>query len=520
MANLADLIQHQAAYVYESEKWLADILNFNCIGWQSDACKEYDKVGHSAWSTGTGVGKTALLARLALHFLMTRSFPVIPIIAPTQKQLHNALWAEIIRAIRQSPILQSALDWTQDRVFLKGYKENWFATAITARPPKTSDVNTVESVQGIHTENVLVLVDEASGVPDQVMGAIDGLISTPSARSILASNPTRNTGYFYKVVTSPDLHGLWAVRFVDAERIDAPFIDKSYIERLKVIYGAESDYFRMRVKGLPPRTEFNALISPEQIYEAHKRILPRTGHKFLSTDVARFGADDSVYYLRDGNVIVERIAINGMDVTQVGDIGLQFFSVHDIEEWRIDSVGIGAGVVDYARRELGSKRSRVRAVHVGEDANNKEEFFNKRAEIMWNLRTSIDSLSIPIETPLLDEELVQIRYGWDNRDKRIKLESKDTTKSALGRSPDDADSLGINCANLKTPNAIASVDFFKVGATNPLGLSPEKLIQELHTNKKAVRPNISLRTFAERNNDIGINRFRQFKEDHSNFYVS
>jgi phage terminase large subunit len=516
MSDISDLVRVQAEYAFESEKYLNDILGFKCVKWQSEACHDYDTHGKCAWSTGSGVGKTALLARLCLHFLHTRPYPIVPCTAPTQRQLYNVLWAEISRAIHTSPILTSLFEWTQERIYLKGHKEDWFAVAITSAPPKPG-VTTTESLQGYHAENILFLLDEVSGIADQVLGAADGAMSTPSARAIMASNPTRNTGYFYRATTDPRLADLWAIKYVDAEQIEASYIDKTYIQRLKVIYGEESDYFRMRVRGLPPRTEFNALVSPEQIFEAHKRILPRSGHKFLSCDPARYGDDDTVFYVRDGNVIIERICVHGLDTMQVASAGLQLYKVHDPEEIRVDTIGIGSGVYDKMRLDLGVHKNRMKAVHVGEDANDKQAFFNKRAEIAWQIRTNIDNLSIPILTPALDEELTALRYGWDSKDKRIKLEPKDETKKILGRSPNDADSLCLNTADLKTPTSIANVEFFKMGMTNPDSLSPAKLAAEIAESGKTVRSGVVLAAFTKRTSTIGANRFREFKTDFSHF---
>lgn len=512
MSDITDLVKIQSEYAFHSEKYLRDILNFRCVNWQSEACHDYDTKGHCAWSTGSGVGKTALLARLVLHFLHTRPYPIVPCSAPTQRQLYNVLWAEISRAMHKSTILMNLFDWTQERIFLRGHKEDWFAVAITSAPPKPG-ATTTESLQGYHAEHILFVLDEVSGIADQVLGAADGAMSTPSARAIMASNPTRNTGYFYRATNDERLAGLWAVKFVDAEKVDADYIDKTYIQRLKIIYGADSDYFRMRVRGLPPRTEFNALVSPEQIFAAHQRVLSRSGHKFLSCDPARYGDDDSVWYVRDGNVIFERLSVHGLDTMQVAGVGMQFVRQHDPEEIRIDIIGIGSGVHDKMKLEIGAKKNRLKGIHVGENANSPEEFFNKRAEIAWQVRTQIDNVSIPIETPLLDEELVQLRYGWDSKDKRIKLEPKDETKKSLGRSPNDADSFCLNCANIKTPNAIVDVKYFQVGQTNPLSLSPEALAAELQKEGKNVRSGIALKDFVVSGRNIGVNRYRDFKSD-------
>jgi len=512
-SDLSELIRTQSTYAFNSEKFLFDVLKFKCVNWQSQACYDYDTKGKCAWSTGSGAGKTALLARLALHFLYTRPYAIIPCTAPTKKQLYNVLWAEIGRAMSESPIIQSLFEWQQERIFFKSQKDKWFAVAITSTPPKPGAMTT-ESLQGYHAENILFIVDECSGISDQVMGAADGAMSTPSSRAILASNPTRNTGYFHRAMTNDVLKDLWSRIFVDVEKIDALYIDKTSIERLKLIYGENSDYFRMRVRGLPPRAEFNALVSPEQIFEAHRRIIERSGQIYCGCDPARYGDDDTVIYIRDGNVIIERACIHGQSTVQVVDTLIALENTYNFQEIRIDIIGIGSGVHDDLKRRLKEKSYKVRGVGVGEEANDKNTFFNKRAEIVWQVRTIIDSLSIPIETPLLDEELSVIHYGWDSKDKRIKIEPKDETKRTLKRSPNDADALCLVCANLLTSTGIVTSEYFKIGSTNPHDENLINVVNNIKNDGERPRAALDLATFlGNKSGKVGSKRYSEFYSD-------
>jgi hypothetical protein len=512
--DLSELIRTQSAYAFNSEKFLFDVLKFKCVKWQSQACHDYDTKGKCAWSTGSGAGKTAILARLMLHFLYTRPFSIIPCTAPTKKQLYNVLWAEAGRAMSSSSIINSLFEWQQERIYFKTHKDKWFAAAITSTPPKPGAITT-ESLQGYHAENLLFIVDEASGISDQVMGAADGAMSTPSAKAILASNPTRNVGYFHRAMTMDALKDLWARIFVDVEEIDAEYIDKVSINRLKLIYGKNSDYFRMRVRGLAPRSEFNALVSPEQVYAAHKRIVPRSGQLYCGCDPARYGDDDTVIYVRDGNVIIERICVHGMSTVQVADALFALEEVYNFQEIRIDIIGIGSGVHDDLKRRLKEKAHKVKGVGVGEDANDKNTFFNKRAEIVWQIRHIIDSLSIIIDTPLLDEELSVIHYGWDSKDKRIKIEPKDETKKNIKRSPNDADALCLVCADLKTATGIVTSEYFKIGSSN---INNEnnmiEVVNNMKNEGKVPRAALDLATFlGNKSGKVGARRYNEFSSD-------
>lgn len=514
--DMHKLIQQQAQYAFHSEKYLYDIMRFTCVEWQAQACHDYDTIGHCAWSTGSGVGKTALLARLLIHFLHTRPDSIIPCTAPTQRQLYNVLWAEASRALHKSELLMTLFEWQQERIYFKQHKDTWFAVAIVSTPPKPGSMTT-ESLQGYHADNILFLIDECSGIADQILGAADGAMSTPNARAILASNPTRNTGYFYRATNDPALNDLWARIFVDAEKVNAVYVNKAYISRLKTIYGEQSDYFRMRVRGLPPRHESTALVSPEQIFAAHSRNIPREGNFYIGLDPARYGDDDTVLFIRQGNVVFRRECVHGMSTMEVSRLALDLIYEYNPVEVRIDVIGIGSGVYDRLEEDLAEKAHILIPVHVGANANDKEHYFNLRSEIGWQLRGFIDKIAIPIETPNLDEELTVMRYGWDSKDKRIRLESKDVTKSRLNptRSPNDADALILACCDLEAPTGIVTPEYFKTGRTNPYGATVEGLVESLHSEGKGVRSGLELEVFLKNGfgkSALGSNRYKEFKD--------
>ena len=106
--------------------------------------------------SGHGIGKSAVEAWIVIWFMITRPYPKIPCTAPTQHQLFDILWAEISKWKRNNPVLEKELIWTKEKIYLKGHQEEWFAVARTAPTP--------DALQGFHAENVLYIIDEASGV--------------------------------------------------------------------------------------------------------------------------------------------------------------------------------------------------------------------------------------------------------------------------------------------------------------------------------------------------------------------
>ena len=58
---------------------------------------------------------------------------------------------------------------------------------------RTARVDRPEAFQGFHSENMLFLVDEASGVEDIIFEVGAGAMSTTGAKTILTGNPTRSS---------------------------------------------------------------------------------------------------------------------------------------------------------------------------------------------------------------------------------------------------------------------------------------------------------------------------------------
>ena len=476
------LLNLQEEYAYNPNAWVEDVIGsaWDPDPWQSLALDELIWDHFVALSTGTGPGKTAFCSVALLYFLANRPFPKVLCTAPTQPQLKRALWPEIAKWMRHSNGLERTFEWTNTRVAMRGqHSAEWFAEAKTARPQPGQ--SSVEALQGLHADNILVIVDEASGVADQIMNAIDGCITTKGTHVVLAGNPVRRRGYFYRTISDErqrvENGGTWHVHFVSAA--DSKHVDITALQRNINLYGKQSDYYRVKVLGLPPLADTQGLISPEEVYSMHARD-PKgldKGISVLSCDPARYGPDYSVFYVRKGWTIVDRAEVYGMDGPAVANVGLALYEKHQTDYVCIDSIGIGASVYDHMKIGLRQYKKRVKLeeVIVGEKAFNDEKFFNLRAEILWMLSMLyVPKISIPIETDRLDEELPQFTYGWNQTDTKIKLASKDELRKLLGRSPNDGDSFALcffpDVRKDAKKLAAASVEYFFVGARSKAAL--------------------------------------------------
>jgi len=233
------------------QAWQAELMQAVCEGERKLSIR-----------SGHGVGKSTAASWLMLWFLITR-YPVkIVVTAPTSAQLFDALFAEVKRWINELPLaLKDILDVKSDRVSHKAAPSEAFISC------RTSRAETPEALQGVHSDNVLLICDEASGIPEQVFEAAAGSMSGHNASTILLGNPTRSSGFFFD--THHRQAGEWWTRKVSC--VDSGLVSDEYVSEMKVRYGEESNAYRVRVLGEFPARDDDTVISLELVESAQRR---------------------------------------------------------------------------------------------------------------------------------------------------------------------------------------------------------------------------------------------------------
>ena len=196
-----------------------------------------------AIKSGQGVGKTGMEAVALLWFLSCFPYPRVVATAPTKQQLHDVLWSEISKWMSRSPLLSSILKWTKTYIYMIGNEKRWFAVARTATKP--------ENMQGFHEDNMLFIVDEASGVADPIMEAILGTLTGENNKLLMCGNPTRTSGTFFDAFNGD--RALYQRHTVSSA--DSPRTNKQNIEALIRKYGRDSNVVLVRVYGEFPNME-------------------------------------------------------------------------------------------------------------------------------------------------------------------------------------------------------------------------------------------------------------------------
>ena len=390
--------------------------------------------------SGHGTGKSTSASWAMLWYVLLRFPNKVVVTAPTSGQLFDALFAELKRWINELPKqLQPMLTVKSDRVELAAAPSEAFISA------RTSRAETPEALAGVHSENVLLVVDEASGVPEKVFEAAAGSMSGHSATTILLSNPTRSSGTFYESQTR--LAGSWWTRRWSC--VDSPLVSDEFVDEMRMRYGEDSNAFRIRVLGEFPLADDDTIIPFHLVESAMHRDIEtdENATTVWGLDVARFGSDKTALAKKKGSVITEVTSWQGLDLMQtVGRVKAEYdglpISLRPVEIL-VDVIGMGGGVVDRLR-ELGVP---VRGINVGESPSMGDTYVNLRAELWFKMRGWLEQRGAKLpKNDQLIAELTSIRYSFVSSGK-MKAESKDEMRKRGLSSPDLADAVCLTLAS-------------------------------------------------------------------------
>lgn len=361
----------------------------------------------------------------------------VPATAPTGHQLSDILWAELAKWHRvlkeRHPDLGALFTWKSEKFELVEAPQESFAVARTSRPENP------EALQGFHAENIIFLIDEASGVPDEVFQVAEGALSSDGAYVLMAANPTRAQGYFFD--SHHKMRGSWATLHVNGEHCSR--VSKQYIDDMAKKYGRESSIYKIRVQGEFAGTP-DGVIPLDIIESARTREVKPFGVEVWGLDVARYGDDLSALCKRRGNAMMEPVRTwGGKDTMQTaGLVKLEYErAVVKPVAIFVDVIGLGAGVVDRCK-ELGLP---VVGINVAESPAVQDQFMRLRDELWFAARDWFERRDVRIaEDEDLVGELTLPTFRVLSTGKK-QVESKDEIKKRAA-SPDRADAFCLTFA--------------------------------------------------------------------------
>ena len=433
-------VEFVESYHQNPVAFVQQVLGVEPDPWQAELLNEIAKGTRKlSYRSGHGVGKSSAASWAMIWFLLTR-FPVkVVCTSPTSAQLFDALFGEVKKWVQELPeVLQALLETKTDRVYLKAAPNDAWISA------RTSRAESPEALQGVHSLNTLLVVDEASGVPEAVFEAGYGSMTAENSVVLLLGNPTRTSGFFFDTHhTNADQ---WFTRKVSC--LDSPRVAPEYIEEMKLRYGPESNNFKIRVEGDFPKADDDTVIGLEIVESSFKRDVEvdEEAEIIWGLDVARFGSAYSVLCKRQGRVVTHFQDWKNLDLMQLtGAIKADFDAIRPSEqpaEILVDSIGVGGGVVDRLQ-ELGLPAI---GINTAEAPSMGTTYMNLRAELWFKVKAWLETreVRLPKDDKLL-AELVSPRYQFTSAGK-MKIESKDDMKKRGLPSPDKADALCLTFA--------------------------------------------------------------------------
>lgn len=422
-----------------------------------------------------GTGKSFNAARIALTFLMTHIGSIVVTTAPTWRQVKDVLWRELASAYNRAGY---ELGGSLTKVGLE-FDDDWYAIGLSTTEP--------DKFQGYHSDNILVIVDEAAGIEEPIYEGVRAITSNENAHVLYIGNPTTIDGTFYQAFKNPRVKQFTISAFdtpnftenkifslddliktftpppnVDPidfrPPLELPYpalISPTWVYERYLEWGTDSPMWQARVMGDFPSQADSTLIplnmieaSMDSEYRKEHGWQVEQGKTSYGVDVARFGSDRTVIFGVHGGFVEDPVVVHKQDLMAVTN---RILDTIDHGEWhtpiRVDDTGLGGGVTDALNQEL--KRNvekyhyRVIPINFGESAQDKVKFYNRRAEMYWNLRELIINKKIALpKNEQLANELASIRYEYTPK-QQIKIEAKDEIKKRTGRSPDLADALAL-----------------------------------------------------------------------------
>lgn len=428
------------------QPWQADVLAK--IGTALQSGVHLQEAIRIAVASGHGVGKSALVAWITLWALSTFDDARVAVTANTETQLRTKTWPELAKwhglCITKDLFAYTA---TSLHSVDPARRDLWRADALT-----WSENNT-EAFAGLHNQGkrIVLVFDEASAIADKVWEVAEGALTDADTEILWLAfgNPTRNTGRFRECFGS--LKHRWDHQQVDSREV--AFSKKAQIDQWIADYGEDSDFVRVRVRGVFPRAGSAQFIDSERIASAVERPLPPADSGsplVMGVDLARHGEDQTVIRFRRGvdARTIAPIKFRIPDLMQVASRIAEQANAYKPTAIYIDATGIGWGVIDRLRQmEFGHL---VFAVDFGAAADRTDgadataKYANKRAEMWGFMREALKWLCLDDDRELR-ADLEGVEYGFNARNE-ILLEKKDDMKKRGLSSPDDGDALALTFA--------------------------------------------------------------------------
>ena len=391
-----------------------------------------------ARASGHGVGKSALIGMLSNWAMSCFANARVVITANTAKQLTQKTSPESAKWFLSS-ITAHWFDVQAEAIKMKG--SNGWRTDFA-----TWSAHNTEAFQGLHNMGsiILIMFDEASGIDDKVWEVTQGALTDEDTVLIwiVFGNPTQASGKFRECFRR--FAHRWNHGHIDSRDVEGT--NKEYFARLIEDYGVDSDFVKVRVRGMFPSSSVRQFIQTSFVDDAQKQDLRRSDYEhapvIIGVDPAWTGEDTLEVYMRQGLYCKHLLTLakNDNDI-EVAQTIMRLQDKHDAEFVFVDQ-GYGTGIYSYGK-QMGRQNWHLIAFG-GKSA--RVDCINKRVEMWWKMREWLkEGGAIDPKDTILYEDLISPE-GVERPDGQYQLESKKDMKDRGARSPNRGDALALTFA--------------------------------------------------------------------------
>ena len=420
------------------DEWQIKILKK--IGDELKKGKSLSKAIKIAIASGHGIGKSTLVSFLILFAMATHENTRGVVTANTEKQLSSKTWAELSKWYNLF-IGKELFTYTATALFSadKQYEKTWRIDAIP-----WSESNP-DAFAGLHNQGnrILIIFDEASSIADIIWEVAEGALTDKETEIIWCAfgNPTKNSGRFRECFRK--YRDYWHTEQIDSRTVKVS--NKVLLNEWVELYGEDSDFVKIRVRGIFPSASDTQFISASIADEAQKRVYKVGQFNNLPTiigvDPAWTGGDTLEIVMRNGYSMkcLATIEKNDDDM-RIAQLVAQFEDEYKADAVFIDQ-GYGTGIYSIGK----SMGRRWRLVAFG-GASPNNMYLNMRAYMWGEMKEWLkEGGSIPPNDQALYDDIVGPEAIID-KNGRIQLESKKDMKERGLPSPNKGDALALTFA--------------------------------------------------------------------------
>ncbi len=183
--QLLKALQLQRMYQQNPVKYISEVLGNKLWSKQQDICNALVNHRDVAVKSGHGIGKSKVVSDIVLWWLSSYFPSKVITTAPTFLQVEKIIWQELRSSYGKAKFnIGGNLTKTELNM-----GDNWYALGVST--------DEVDRFQGFHSPNLLVILDEGSGVNQNIWEASSGLVTTSNNKRLAIGNPLSPLGAFY-----------------------------------------------------------------------------------------------------------------------------------------------------------------------------------------------------------------------------------------------------------------------------------------------------------------------------------